>query len=358
MDKCALVLCSKTGFGGAERRLLRVYSEIAKQQNGICVIFQSSPQVNTMELMQQMGLDYSDFYSVRCFDTRRQLVNECLTGGYKALHFVDSSLLWTLLVILARFQNIRTLETVASVYLAQRTGSMKFRCLSLLLWNVVDHIDLLYPQYASKVERVCKASKINCTPGTFTDLTLFHPEKKQKLLLFSAARLSEDKGPQILVAALKQIADSIRQYGYQAIIIGRGYQENELQTEIQANHLDDIVQMLGYVSPQDYIPTAEVVFSLQRMNYPSQVVAEACASGCCVIASKNALDPTEFLNESFARFCNRNPQSLAKVILAYLELPQEQKAELQKNARIHAEKYFSIEYSVNYFSGLLSKLTR
>ena len=61
MDKCALVLCSKTGFGGAERRLLRVYSEIAKQQNGICVIFQSSPQVNTMELMQQMGLDYSDF---------------------------------------------------------------------------------------------------------------------------------------------------------------------------------------------------------------------------------------------------------------------------------------------------------
>lgn len=358
MDKCALVLCSKTGFGGAERRLLRIYSEIAKRKGGVCVIFQSSPQVNTMQLMQQMGLDYSNFYSVKCFDTRWQLVNECLWGGYKILHLADSSLLWTLLAILARFRNIKTLETVASVYLAQRTCSMKFRCLSLLLWRVVDHIDLLYPQYQANVAKFCKASKLTCTPGTFTDLAFFHPQKKQRLLLFSAARLSEDKGPQILVDALKQIAGSIRQYGYQTIIIGKGYQENELWAEIRANHLEDIVQMLGYVSPQDYIPTAEVVFSLQRMNYPSQVVAEACASGCCVIAATNTLDPAEFLNASFACFCDRNPQSLAKAILRYIELPQEQKEELQKNARIHAEKYFSIEHSVNYFSNLLSKLMR
>lgn len=357
MDKCALVLCSKKGFGGAERRFLRIYNGIAKRKHGVCVIFQSSPQMDTLSLLRQMQIDTASFSSIQCCNTRRDIVRECLFGGYYSLHLIDASLLWMLLAILAKIRHIHVVNTIADFGLACRTVPIKFRFFSAVLWRFSNRVDLLYPQCRSIVERYCNKGSLTCTPGTFTDLQLFQPASKQKILLFSAARLDKWKNPGLMIEAISLIADKVRQAGYKAVITGRGYQEQELRARIREKSLEDIIHMPGYVSPQDYVPQAEVVLSLgQTACYPSQIIAEAAACGCAVIAKFFPDEPRNFLDKSFTLFCDMTPESLSQKILEYFEMPESKKQEMRCAARAHAEKFFRIDKSVNYFNAILDSL--
>lgn len=356
MKKRALVLCSKTGFGGAERRFLRIYSALNRQGNRYTILFQASRKPDALELMRKMEINPAEFREIKCFFNRRQLVAECIFGGYELLHFVDVSILWTAITILAKIVGIKTISTIASVFLGNGSASVKLKALAFVQWSCANHIDLLYPFYKDNITRYHNSQKITCTPGTFTDLQLFQPAHKEKILLFCAARLSSEKNPLLLVDALIRSAMEIRQKGYKVVIAGRDYYETLIKAKIQQAGIGDFTQTPGYVAPQEYIRKAQVVFSLQTPNYPSQVVAEACASGCCVIATKCTQDPPTFLNDSFTIFCDKDCNSLADAIRLFLSLDEDKKRELGQNARAHAEKHFSVENSVAYFQNIIENL--
>ena len=354
----ALVLCSQAGFGGAERRLLRAYAVMLREHEFTGCLFIQGDYSNFIDLINKLNLDISVFQHVVCQKSRIKLLCEVCKSDASVIHLLDISLTWSAIMLVEHWRRKKILLTISGLTASSGKLEDYRQNLAYWAWKHADHVDLLYPQFKENVLRFRGAKPLSCTPGTFTDLCVFQPAKKEKMLLFCAARLSAGKNPLMLVEALTDVAQDIRREGYRVVIAGRGYQEEQIKSKIHQAHLDDIVEMPGYIASQDYVVKAQVVFSLQTPNYPSQVVAEACASGCCVIATSCKEDPTTFLNPSFALFCDKNANSLAKTISYYLSLDEKQKSQLEKNARAHAEKYFNVENSAKYFGVIIENLLK
>lgn len=357
MKKHALVITLENKSGGVQRRLLRVYQQIAQHRDGICLIMRKADDIDADSFFSFLKIDTSAFSSIQVVNTRFALVRACLKGKFSTIHFAGFGITIAGISLLGKLQGLKTIVSIENTYAAQDVLHGAARRISHITWKLADHIDLLYPFWKNSVLKYKSENNVTCTPGTFTDLRLFSPKHKEKLLVFCAARLDKIKGGQFLVPATIQIADILRDKGYKVILAGKGYQEEVLRKEIMDNKVDDVIQMVGYVAPQEYLPCAEVAFSLQESNYPSQVVAEAAASGCCLIATRDEENVPEFLNETFTLFCDRNADSLAEVMLRYINLEDEQKWELHKNARVHAEKFFNIQTSVAYFEDIIRQLS-
>lgn len=98
-------------------------------------------------------------------------------------------------------------------------------------------------------------------------------------MVYAAARLEDNKDPKLLLRAVNICKDDIRKNGYRVIVLGRGEHEEWMKSYIAENKLNDIVEMAGYQKTSEYLPFAEVFFSLQKERKLS--ITESCRS-CCL----------------------------------------------------------------------------
>lgn len=356
IKKYAFVLEMNDYIGGAERRLLRVYNSIAKKKK-VDIFVRGMGKKNFEKRITQGDLELKNIKNIYVYPRGKIHAIRCLFDiyrkRYKTIHYFDYSGFNALLAKVGRLFKTRTILTIASHYyftVDSFGGTMQGR--NSLIKNS-KCIDLLYPNMKKEVQKYADSAKIHITPGTYTDLDMFYPDKKENIILYAAARLTEDKGPVLLVKAIVLCAEQLRKSKYKIIILGQGGKEKELKQYVIENKIDDIVEFKGYKNTHDYMPQSKVFMSLQiDNNYPSQSLAEAFSCGCYIIVTDVGMTRL-MVEDSHADLVAGTPEDIADAINKYLEMDDNLKKNIVDDNRCFAEKKFDIKASIIYFKKLL-----
>ncbi len=344
-------------LGGAERRLIRIYDVLCKENDIDCVlIIRGTDFENAYNVLKKADCNIDHITEVKCFRKTKDCYIYLFQNRFDAIHYFEGNRFNSIVEVIAKIKNIKTIYTLCSYYEALNLAShQKMRHVRWQL-KMATIVDLLNPRGKKYVDTIRKSKFVSITPGTFTDLATFRPVEKEKLLIFAAARLDKGKNPELLVEACYICKDILRNKGYKILVLGKGELEQTLNNRITSYEIGDIIKLVGYKQTSEYLPQANVVFSLQiNENYPSQVIAEASACGCYLIIT-DVGDSRLCAETSFCKFIKEDKNELAIAIKEYMELDDDTMNTIIENARKYAERHYSIDNSVRYFSELIEKI--
>lgn len=349
--KLALLYYSNMDFGGAERRLTRIYNEIGKTVN--CdLLVRGCTKKELLDRIRKSDSGCDGFENLICFDNNIQCIKHILNKRYDVVHCFDTSGFNVFIVCLLSFLRRKTVVTIASVPIAERFQKKSATLKDKMIAHYATVVDVLYPWCYEYISKYRPKKETRITIGTFTNINVFAPTKKDKILVYAAARLESIKNPCLLIDACSTVQNTLRSNGYKVVLLGKGELENELRERIIHYRIQDIVEMPGYKKTSEYFLNAEAVFSLQKNeNYPSQVIAEACACGCYLFIT-DVGNSRMCANEDFCTFVEGNPEALGCAIEEFILLPKKKKDLVISNARDYASKNYTIENSIDYYMSL------
>lgn len=354
MKKVALIIYSITEFGGAERRLIRIYNELGKKMECDLIIRGcKSPQI-FMQRLEKADCDVSNIHEIKYFKNNIQaLMYLFFQGKYNIIHYIDLCGFHKIIARMCKKSSTNTILTIAFQDYAYGLINNRVKKQLISLINLSDKVDVLFPVGKKLFDEISSNKNITITPGTFTNLDLFVPDEKEKIILFAAARLEKDKNAQLLIEACKICQDKLRQNNYKVIICGQGYEESFLRELVDKYCISDVIDMPGYVKISEIIPKAEVFVCIDLIdNYPSQTIAEAVACGCSLICTDVGYSRM-CGNEEFASFIKNDSQELANAIEVFVDKSDKEKKKIVNKAREYAVNNYSIKVSVDYFEKLM-----
>lgn len=345
-------------FGGAERRLARVYNEICAENDDLnCDIVIRGCNLNTaLPCFERADCDIEKFNHIYVFKSRlMSLLYVLFSRKYKIIHFLGPYKFNMVVQLACKLSNRKCIYTVCGYQEAYNCFPEEHMRRVKFQLQLADHVDLLYPAGFDFVSQYVKKGTLSITPGTFTDLTRFKPHKKDKTIVYAAARLEDSKDPILFIESINVCADEIRAAGYRVILLGKGQYEEYIKNYVNEKALTDIVYLAGYDQTSKYMPTASVFFSTQKLeNYPSQSLAEAAACGCYLIIT-DVGDSRRCADDSFAVFVKANSQELSQALVRYIGYSDQEKEAIVSKARAFAEAHYSIEESKRYYLEILKK---
>lgn len=352
------VFYAKDSFGGVERRIARIYNKICSENNDIkCDIVIRGCDLNTaLAIFRQADCDVENINHIYAFKSRlKSLFHIMFSRKYKIIHFFCAGKYNTVVQLACRLFNKKNIYTVCSYQEAYNYFPEKYMRKVKRQLRLADHVDLLNPAGIDFISKYTKKGNLSITPGTFTDLTLFKPQKKSNIIVYAAARLEDSKNPMLFIECINKCRDTIRKAEYRVVLLGKGRHEEYIKKFVNDNKLKDIVYLAGYDKTSNYLPMANVFFSVQQLeNYPSQSLAEATACGCYLIIT-DVGDSRRCANSSFAAFVNANTEELSQALVRYIECSNEEKETIVSNARAFAESNYLIEKSKKYYLEILNK---
>ena len=222
---------------------------------------------------------------------------------------------------------------------------------------IADGIAHLFPEYQHKLQPVYAGVDLErfqprWAPGAVerrATLLAAHDLEDRKVVLY-VGRLSEKKGPHVLLSALPQI---VEQHPSAVLLLvgSKWYGSNEenkyvCQLKEQAESLGDSVRLTGFISPaqiQDYFLLGDIFVCSSQWEEPlARVHYEAMATGLCtittvrggnsevIIPGKNGLLVKDYQNpDAFATQIN--------YLLSDLDLAED----MGRNGRHLSETYYS-----------------
>lgn len=358
--KYVLVVDFGEKFGGAERRLIRIYNYLAKSKN-IELIVRGTDKFDFRKNAKKGDVPYDNFRKVHCYGigyiNNIKCIANIVFSRYLTVHFLDFSNFNWALSLTCKIFRIKSIATVADYnYVMGKFREFDIKRVKQL-YSFSNCIDLLYPNGETYIKEISGNKNVFITPGTFTDLDIFVPKEKKKIILYAAARLTKQKNAVMLISAALKISDFIRKKGYQIWILGHGYCEEELKKLVSQNNVGDFICFKGYMKTSDIMPYAKVFTSLQwGNNYPSQSLAEANACGCYVIAT-NVGDTAKMLLEGCSELVE-DENGMARALETYMNLDDHIQDNYVTKIREFAEPRFNINESVKYFNNLLGNRNR
>lgn len=341
--------------GGLLRRICRVYSLLCSQNENL------SCDILLVGRSKRKEKSETFFNKIDCSTDNLRIIRmnavECLflllfTNRYSLVHFWGNSRFPEVLQRAMRIKKQKALYTVCDYRVGYDLfeGSVMKRAKRLI--RNAEYIDLLYPA-AENFIRDNTRGRVFITPGTFTDLKIFKPANKEKIMVYAAARLEDSKNPILLVKSVNLCRDEIRKNGYRVIVLGDGEYKEYLKSYIRENDLSDIVVLAEYQKTSKYLPSAEVFFSLQKNeNYPSQSLAEAVACGCYSIIT-DVGDSRKCATEQFASFVEETDAAVAMAIIKYFSMGEDEKRNIINSAREFALQNYSIDKIKDYYMSLI-----
>lgn len=354
----AFIFSSQDSFGGVQRRLVRVYNEICAENDDLkCDVVVRECDINMLlARFMQADCDVANINHIYTFKSRLMgLLYILFSRKYNAIHFFAANKYNILVQLVCKLSGKKSIYTVSNYQEAYNCFSKKRMRKVKLQLHLADHVDLLYPAGIDFISQYVKKGNLSITPGTFTDLNLFKPQKKSKTIVYAAARLEDSKNPILFIECINECRDVIRAAGYRVILLGKGKYMKYIKRYVSDNGLADIVYLADYDKTSKFMPTANVFFSTQKLeNYPSQSLAEAAASGCYLIIT-DVGDSRRCADDSFAAFVKANKEELSQALVRYIGYSDQEKEEIVLKARAFAETHYSIEESKKYYSEILHK---
>ena len=156
-------------------------------------------------------------------------------------------------------------------------------------------------------------------------------------VIVAAGRLAEAKNYPLLVESLRLLR---REHTFRALILGEGDLEGVIRRAIADARLDDDVHLCGFQrNPWKYIARADVFALTSRYEGFGNVIVEAMACGCPVVATASP-GTTEIIEPGCTGLlvdCHR-PESFARALATLLGDPVRRTA-MARAARAAAERY-------------------
>ncbi|MCX8080356.1 MAG: glycosyltransferase [Bacteroidia bacterium] len=185
-------------------------------------------------------------------------------------------------------------------------------------------------------ENVLKDAVFYAIKSRFVDDSKFYPVFPKKKIIVFASRLTNQKKPDWFVHAVKYLYD----YNYETIkewkfeLYGQGELKDEIDDLINSYNLSGFLTLKHSPDLSEVFSTSACYVSTQDYeNFPSLSMMEAMACGNAIIA-RNVGQTHYLLQENFNGYylCEDSPEGLAKTILKFIQLPEEEKYRLQSNS--------------------------
>ncbi len=174
---------------------------------------------------------------------------------------------------------------------------------------------------------------------------------KEKFVALFVGRLRLQKSPHDLIAAINLIKGEIPDL--KLILVGDGPLKYELQQEIEANGLEDIVQLVGTVSdPEKYFELSDIFVLPSVFEGLGLVILEAFRS-CLPVVSTNIEGPKELVENGRNGILvdPKKPQQLADAILKLYRNP-----ELRRTLGLNGNKSFQDTFSIDHYASEIKEL--
>lgn len=173
---------------------------------------------------------------------------------------------------------------------------------------------------------------------------------KNKFRFISVGRLVDAKGFDRLIEAcviLKRDG-----FDFELIILGEGTKKQELEKQIELNHLDDTVKLLGFQNnPYPFLTNSDCFVCSSRTEGYSLVIAEAMCCGLPII-STDCAGPSEILkNGEFGILVENNTEGIVSGMRTILNSSG---LETYKNISLQRSENFSLKKSLKIIYDILS----
>ncbi|KIO46920.1 glycosyltransferase [Sanguibacteroides justesenii] len=348
-----VVFCTyvTTFLGGAERRFLRIFSNIPQPIQPIIFILQDKNKIAKEVIAPYI----SNGVEVRIFSNLFALLfNLILVSPLWVCGFRPGWRLIMVFIVAKLINTKRLLSAVDTKYIARLNSGKNDISLRKLKFciNISSMVDVLYPSALDEYKRLFPRQSFLLTPGSFTDLNIFQAGKKEKWIVF-ASTLTMGKNPDLYIKAIQLIKDNIVKFNYKCFVCGDGVLYEEMRSLARELECEDIISFTGRVELQNILPKTEIFCSLQDVNnYPSQTLIEAIASGCYCVAT-NCGDTYRLVKSEFGKLVSSNIQDIAMAVNEAMQFDDVKKEFVANRARQFAESCCTIEKSVSYFSSIL-----
>ena len=224
-----------------------------------------------------------------------------------------------------------------------------------------------YADYAKSGLFKNKAFKWGYFPTVkkYDDIEALIDDKTSGSILW-AARFIDWKHPEVPIRVAKRLKQS--GYKFKLSLIGNGELENKIRDMIKAENLEDCVQMLGSMKPEEvrrYMEQSEIFLFTSDFNEGwGAVLNESMNSACAVVAS-HAIGSVPFLindGENGFIYKNGDDDDLFNKVKFLLDNPEKRK-EMSLNAYKTMAETWNAENAVKNFmelnkSVMINKLTK
>lgn len=348
-----------SGLGGAERRLLYIFSRLNKEKFDVKIIIKASnPNHELKGFIGEYSLNWDK--DVIVIKNHFQLVHMLCIAKPKVIFYTDSMIATKVGVVLFSLFKVKKVLLFVTLYYSKWTFKKKWHSLvmkhNVYLANI---LDTLYPKDVEYLRMKFKKKEIFNTPISLSNYDYYINKKidKKNIILY-ASRLIPEKNPMLVIEAAQLIKEYIRQYKYQIFICGDGPLMNILIKKINENEIGDIVLLKGIQKMDEITPLSKIFLSLQAdENYPSQSLLEAISSGCYCIAT-NVGDTKEIVTSDFGELIQQTKNDLAEAILRAIRMDKKAYMLANQNAKNFGLKKFNPVSAIHHYETIISKMSK
>lgn len=180
----------------------------------------------------------------------------------------------------------------------------------------------------------------NAIPG-LDNIPQNQAETNRHFTIVSTGMLTKRKGFHLLVDAIANLDETTRQK-IRVTFVGTGRERENLQRQIQHNHLENTIELAGFQSnPLAYLNKANLFVLLSSNEGISNALIEAMAAAVPVLTTDSG-GSTEFIFEGKNGFLtNINPQAVANKLEEILRMDSKKLKEIGLNEKETVQKLFN-----------------
>ncbi len=360
-----LILTTHFNTGGITSYILTLAKGLHKNNDKVFVISSGGNMVSVLESsgVKHISLDIrtKSEVSPKLYKALPWLLNFCKENKIEVIH-TQTRITQVLGAMLSRFMNVAHVSTAH--------GFFKVRLFRRLLPCWGDAVIAISRQVENHLVgdfHVQKDKIFWVTHGISCDIKLLSQEEKEakrKELGFSLdplagiiARLSEVKGQDILISAMRKVVD--KKKDAKLLIVGQGKTEEYLKSLVEKLDLKDNILFLPVVDRSEEILSLLDIFVMpSRQEGLGLSVMEAQAQGLPVIASNVGGIPTLIEDGRTGILVPpENADALAEELLCLFENLEKAK-EIGQKAKIFAQENFSIDRMIDQTRDVYKKVLR
>jgi len=246
---------------------------------------------------------------------------------------------------------IKRVKTIASLvmHLPKYFDKKNPNC-KLLLYALrnYDKVDALYEYIGeSLLELGVPEEKVNYPRRNFVNHIQFKPEKKERIVTFSA-RMIGWKNPHLhLDAILKTIPHVDEDIVF--YIMGRGNLLKQIQKKIKNRNLEGRIKAFFCFDPSTIVNKSLIHVSVEQYdNFTNQTLLEGMASGCAIISTDVGLTK-KVVTPDIGILVRLTSEEISNAIVHLLKNPDQIK-QMGQNAREKIIKEHNINMYIDYIS--------
>jgi glycosyltransferase involved in cell wall biosynthesis len=160
-------------------------------------------------------------------------------------------------------------------------------------------------------------------------------------------RLSQEKGIDIALRAIRLLVDQYRERSFLLVIAGEGYQADKLRELADTLDLDDRVRFIGFVPrPEEVLSAYDVILFSSNVEGLPLGLLQGMAAGCVPIVTRVGGMPEAVNSPDVGWVVSPgNPEELCRAMKAALSLGGEELSLMRENACARIRREFDIAES-------------